>query len=80
MTYQLMLDASLVLKSPEGWSVVGFFFYLLVGGETTIKVPIACSSKIITCLVASVAKAESRIRSSYASIRPTDRSAQKNLA
>ncbi len=58
MTYQPMLDASLALKSPEGCLGVGFFFYLLVGGETTINGPIACSSKRITCLVALVVKAE----------------------
>jgi hypothetical protein len=59
-------------KSPEGWSGVGFFFYSQVGGEMAINGPIACSSKMINCLVASVGKAES--------IRPTDRSVQKNLA
>ncbi len=75
MTYQQMLDASLVLKSPEVWSVVGFFFYL----------PIVCSSKMImimimiTCLVAWIVVSQSGV-SSYVSIPPSDRSAQKNPA
>ncbi len=46
MTYQLMLDASLMLMliAPQGQSVVGFVVYLLVGGQTTIIEPIACFS------------------------------------
>ncbi len=58
MTYQLILDASLVLQSLAGGSMERFFFCLLVGEEKAIHGPIACSSKMVCCLVALVAKAE----------------------
>ncbi len=66
-----MFDASLVLKLPKGWSVIGFFFYLLVGGETNVNGPIVCSSKMVTCLEASVAEVELELEATFQSVQQT---------
>jgi hypothetical protein len=54
MILQLMSDAP-HLCSPRALSVVGFLAYL--GLENAINRPISCNSKLINCVVASVAEA-----------------------
>jgi hypothetical protein len=55
MILQLMSDASYLCR-PKAKSVVGLFSYL--GDETMINGPISCASKMINCVLASVAEAE----------------------
>jgi hypothetical protein len=55
MVYQLMSDAS-SLSRPRARSVAGWFGYL--GEAHTINGPVAYASKMIDCVVASVAEAE----------------------
>jgi hypothetical protein len=55
MIYNLMSDASYLCR-PRARSVYGHFSYL--GDEKCINVPVSCASKMISCVVASVAEAE----------------------
>ena len=55
MILQLMSDASYLCR-PKAKSVVGLHSYL--GDEKTINGPISCASKMINCVLASVAEAE----------------------
>ncbi len=55
MILQLMSDASYLCR-PRALSVVGLLAYL--GFENAINGPISCNSKMINCVVASVAEAE----------------------
>ena len=55
MILQIMSDASF-LSRPMARSVMGLFAYL--GSAKGINGPISCGSKMITCVVASVAEAE----------------------
>jgi hypothetical protein len=55
MVLQLMSDASYLCR-PRARSVLGLHAYL--GEPTAINGPITCASKMISCVVASVAEAE----------------------
>ncbi len=55
MILQLMSDASYLCR-PKARSVLGLHAYL--GEPTAINGPITCASKMISCVVASVAEAE----------------------
>ena len=55
MILQVLCDAS-YLSRPRARSVLGFFLYL--GAPNGINGPISCGSKMISCVVASVAEAE----------------------
>ena len=55
MILQLISDASYLCR-PKAKSVVGLVSYL--GDAATINGPISCASKMINCVLASVAEAE----------------------